>query len=78
MLSTSSEGVFAPRGGLNNRQLPSARLVSISNIADVDVPDTMLTLSVMQWGQFIDHDLTHTPIFRLGQFHCMNLNTFLS
>lgn len=60
------DGIYEPRGGRDNRQLPSARVVSISNVADVDSPDLELTLSVMQWGQFIDHDLTHVPIFRFG------------
>jgi len=47
-------------------RLPSARVVSISNVADVDNPEQDFTLAVMQWGQFIDHDLTHVPIFRFG------------
>ena len=46
--------------------LPSARLVSINIIPDVDAPSELETHNVMQWGQFVDHDLTHTPLFRLN------------
>ena len=53
------------RGGL--LRLPSPRVVSLSNVIDVDVPDSNYALSTMQWGQFIDHDLTHTPIFRFSK-----------
>ena len=63
---SSLPGVQAPRGA--GRNLPSARVVSTNNVEDVDRPDSELSLSVMQWGQFIDHDLTHAPIFRLSKF----------
>ncbi|KAF2363490.1 hypothetical protein FHG87_005760, partial [Trinorchestia longiramus] len=74
------DGVYEPRGRRSPRQLPSARLVSISNVADVDSPDPELTLSVMQFGQFIDHDLTHVPIFRFGNesgIECCNDRGFV-
>ncbi|KAA0203707.1 Peroxidase-like [Hyalella azteca] len=74
------DGVFEPRGGISGRQLPSARVVSISNVADVDMPDPELTLSVMQMGQFIDHDLTSVPIFRFGNesgIQCCNDGAFV-
>ncbi|XP_042882642.1 peroxidase-like [Penaeus japonicus] len=61
-----SDGLFRPREGRDGSPLPSARVVSISTVVDADRPQLDLTLSVMQWGQFIDHDLAHTPIFRLG------------
>ncbi|XP_064085733.1 peroxidase-like isoform X2 [Macrobrachium nipponense] len=61
-----SDGLFRPRESRTGGALPSARLVSISTVIDVDSPSHHLTLSVMQWGQFIDHDLAHTPIFRLS------------
>ena len=44
--------------------LPSARLVSINVVPDVDSPSELDTHHVMQWGQFVDHDITHTPLFR--------------
>ena len=46
--------------------LPSARLVSISVVPDIDNPHETGTLWVMQYGQFVDHDLTSTPVFRMS------------
>lgn len=44
----------------NSFKLPSARLVSTSLIStDVIEQDTEITHMVMQWGQFLDHDLDH-------------------
>lgn len=44
--------------------LPSARAISTGFAQDFDAPSENYTLLVMQWGQFLDHDLTHTPISR--------------
>uniref|UniRef100_A0A8D8VUF2 Chorion peroxidase n=1 Tax=Cacopsylla melanoneura TaxID=428564 RepID=A0A8D8VUF2_9HEMI len=44
--------------------LPSARAISTGFAQDFDVPSENYTVFVMQWGQFLDHDLTHTPISR--------------
>ena len=41
-----------------------SRLVSINVVPDVDAPSELDTHNVMQWGQFVDHDITHTPLFR--------------
>lgn len=39
---------------------PPARLVSTQLISTDDItPDTEITHMVMQWGQFLDHDLDH-------------------
>ncbi|KAF4517167.1 hypothetical protein B566_EDAN005597 [Ephemera danica] len=57
------DGVNSPRVGSNGVTLPSARTVSRSLSGEaVDLAEDNLTLLVMQWGQFLDHDLTHTPI----------------
>nr|XP_045591926.1 peroxidase-like [Procambarus clarkii] len=61
-----SDGLFRPRQSVLGGPLPSARLVSTSIAGDVDNPSPDYTLSLMQWGQFIDHDLVQTPINRLG------------
>ncbi|XP_069177101.1 salivary peroxidase/catechol oxidase-like [Procambarus clarkii] len=61
-----SAGLSGPRVSVGGGPLPSARLVSTSVAADEDRPSADLTLSVMQWGQFLDHDLAHTPINRFG------------
>ncbi|XP_052896954.1 peroxidasin isoform X1 [Anopheles moucheti] len=44
----------------NGFQPPSARLVSTSLISTSTItPDARITHMVMQWGQFLDHDLDH-------------------
>ncbi|XP_059614618.1 peroxidasin isoform X2 [Phlebotomus argentipes] len=44
----------------NGFPLPSARLVSSKMIATEQItPDSRITHMVMQWGQFLDHDLDH-------------------
>jgi peroxidase len=66
LLPAYSDGVFKPRQGKAGDVLPSPRLVSINIVPDIDAPSDLDTHNVMQWGQFVDHDVTHTPLFRLN------------
>ena len=66
LLPVYSDGVWRPKVAKSGAPLPSARLVSINIVPDVDSPSEMDTHNVMQWGQFVDHDITHTPLFRLS------------
>ena len=66
LLPNYSDGVFRPRKSKSGDNLPSSRLVSINVIPDVDTPSELDTHNLMQWGQFVDHDITHTPVYRLG------------
>ncbi|KAL1122728.1 hypothetical protein AAG570_003055 [Ranatra chinensis] len=60
-----NDGVNSPRvRGDDGAELPGARLVSTRFAQDVDSASDNYTMMVMQWGQFVDHDLTHTPISR--------------
>ena len=65
LLPKYSDGVWRPKLAVTGDALPSARLVSINIVPDVDAPSELDTHNVMQWGQFVDHDITHTPLFRL-------------
>lgn len=59
-------GVNSPRMAENGGDLPSARLVSqaLTEFSHRSTQSDIWTLMLMQWGQFIDHDLTHSPIVR--------------
>ena len=55
------DGRQEPRGGHTSRVLPNPRWMSQRNHPDEDLPDTRYTHMVMQFGQFLDHDMTLTP-----------------
>lgn len=68
-------GVNSPRVAATGRELPSPRLISTQFATERDAPSENYTLLVMQWGQFLDHDLTHTPISR-GESSCGSDGSF--
>ena len=60
-------GIRSPRTrSVTGNFLPNERKISNTVLIDLDDPDPQFTLSVMQWGQFIDHDLTHAPFASFG------------
>lgn len=63
------DGLMSPRSrSVQGSPLPSPRLVSVNIHNDVSAPHVRYSLMMMQWGQFVDHDLTHTPVNRLENF----------
>ena len=54
MVGSSQVDPFLPR-------YPSARYVSSAIILDRSEDETNVTHMLMQWGQFLDHDLSHSP-----------------
>ncbi|XP_034243586.1 uncharacterized protein LOC117646626 [Thrips palmi] len=58
-------GVSRPRlTSVTGTPLPSPRLVSTMIHADISNLHTRYSLMVMQFAQFLDHDLTFTPVHR--------------
>ena len=61
MPSLYQDGISSPRTrSVRGSPLPSARLVSQRLHHDLDIEEHY-SLMLMQWGQFLDHDLTHVP-----------------
>lgn len=59
-------GIWLPNNGRPGRELPNVRIVRGVLITDENHPQVDMTHMLMQWGQFIDHDMTHVPVFRTG------------
>ena len=56
----------ASAGNHTSPPWPSARFISwkvVRNSSSLDPPVTGITHMVMQWGQFLDHDLDLSPVF---------------
>ena len=56
-----SDGIEEMRRSVSNGPLPNPRLISTMVHKDESHDTDQFTMMVMQWGQFIDHDLTSTP-----------------
>ncbi|XP_014215502.1 peroxidase-like [Copidosoma floridanum] len=54
------DGIQSVRRSVTGAELPSARQISDRVHEERDVPLTSVTHMLMQWGQFIDHDVTAT------------------
>lgn len=62
--NTYDDGIFQFRTkSVLGGTLPSARTISDRIIDNNSKESRRMTLSVMQWGQFIDHDFTHQILF---------------
>ncbi|XP_067144092.1 uncharacterized protein [Centruroides vittatus] len=57
------DGISSPRTrGKSGSFLPSPRYISTNVHYDISAPHLRYSLMLMQWGQFLDHDLTFTPM----------------
>lgn len=59
------DGISIPResSAIRGRKLPSPRLISKTVHDDVSNHHVRYSLATMQWGQFLDHDVTFTPSY---------------
>ena len=55
------DGVSVPRMASNGDFLPSARAVSLAVHKDHDAPHKFMTAMAATFGEFLFHDLSHTP-----------------
>ena len=55
-----SDGISSPRVAASGGELPSARLVSSQVHRDSGFHDHAVTVMLVAWGQFTDHDITLT------------------
>ena len=63
MQSQDTYSYFFPEGPFQPPN-PSPRMISTSVIKDEPITDAQHSLILMQWGQFIDHDLDLAPAFK--------------
>lgn len=60
------DGIDSPRKSTTGAQLPSARVLSNKLTRDLSNPDPRWSALMMSFGQFVDHDMSHTPVFKNG------------
>ena len=59
-----SDGIEIFRRSVSNGPLPNPRIISGIVHRDETKNTHQFTMMVMQWGQFLDHDITSTPTTR--------------
>lgn len=69
-----ADGIAEPKTRSANKEtLPSPRRISVILTKDMNRVDNDLTLAVMQWSQFVLHDLAHTPTSRMCKYNNLTL-----
>ncbi|XP_077541333.1 salivary peroxidase/catechol oxidase-like [Haemaphysalis longicornis] len=59
-----ADGLTLPRVSIDGGPLPNPRKISVAADPDADFPNQRNTLMLMQFAQFVDHDLTLTGVSR--------------
>ena len=62
LISLIFTGLDAPRRSKYGYELPSARKVSLKVSQGIDNPDNVRSFLFTVFGQFLDHDLTISPL----------------
>ena len=52
-----------------DKGMPNSRLVRQIMAPDADRWQKDTTMLLMQFGQFVDHDITHVPTFQFGNWN---------
>ncbi len=59
-------GISKIRLSRSGAPLPSARLITTTVTVNESVSNPNVSFMTMQWGQFLDHDLTKITQFKVG------------
>lgn len=59
------DGIQEPRKPVQGKGLPSPRSISTVMFREDDKVDSTKTLSLMEWTEFIEHDLAFTPVMKM-------------
>lgn len=59
-----ADGVNAPRRAKDGGELPNPRLVSLTLSPEASIDDGRYSLMLMQFGQFVDHDISRTAVVK--------------
>ncbi|KAI9556896.1 hypothetical protein GHT06_016690 [Daphnia sinensis] len=65
--ATYADGVSTIRVSESGAALPNPRLITTSVTVNKSVSESQASLLTMQWGQFLDHDLTSTAIAKTSR-----------
>lgn len=63
--SRYSDGIDEVRRSVTGDELPSARVISAQLLTDLNKPSREISLALVFFGQFVDHDLTRTAITKI-------------
>jgi len=58
------DGIDSPRRSMNGMPLPNPRVISFTLSPETKTLSKYFTHLLIQWGQFVDHDITRTAIQR--------------